>query len=293
MITASGRFGKSMLDRRLIYKLSGTSNKATILRGNVEAAVRSLVQNNIINSTDSARNIPFIKLGATAGTAQTIIDDDGDAADKQVSYQNLLSYTDELLQEYGLGSRVTLDAEKNLGYRVFEGRDKRRGNTKGNEAVIFSQTFDNLVSSQYIKDDTNRKTTALVGGAGEDISRFYSLYGGSYKGEERREVFVDASGIDKNYTDENENEQEYTDAVYRQMLHTQARQELAQLITEETFTGEVDVTHSQYKYKADFELGDIVTIMDTEAGLELASRITSIREIQDGTGYSVEIKFNT
>lgn len=293
MITASGRFAKSMLDRRLIYKLSGTSNRATILRGNVEAAVRSLVQNNIISATDAARNISFIKLGATAGTAQVIIDDNGNAADKQVSYQNLLSYTDELLQEYELGSRATLDAEKNLVYRVFEGADKRRGNTRGNDAVIFSQTFDNLVSSQYAKDDTERKTTALVGGAGEDISRFYSLYGGNYSGEERREVFVDASGISRKYTDENDIEQEYSSDVYRQMLHTEARQELAQLIAEETFKGKVDVSHSQYQYKTDFELGDIVTIMDTQAGLELASRITEIREIQDGTGYSVELKFNT
>ena len=293
MITASGRFSKSLLDRRLIYKLTGTSNRATILKGNVEAAVRSLVQNNIINATDPARNISFIKLGASAGTAQVIIDDNGNTAEKQVSYQNLLSYTDELLQEYGLGAKMTMDAEKNLLYRVFEGTDKRRGNAQGNGAVIFSQTFDNLVSSQYSKDETERKTTALVGGAGEDISRFYSLYGGNYSGEARREVFVDASSIDKKYTDENETEQEHTDAVYRQMLHTQARQELAQLITEETFAGEVDVTHSQYKYKTDFELGDIVTIMDTQAGLELASRITEIRETQDATGYSVELTFNT
>ena len=59
MIIANGRFAKSILDRRLIYNLSGKSNKATILRGNVEVKARELVQNNAISCAfDSKRNIP-------------------------------------------------------------------------------------------------------------------------------------------------------------------------------------------------------------------------------------------
>ena len=39
MIIASGRFAKSILERRLIYNLSGTVNTPTILKGNVETEV--------------------------------------------------------------------------------------------------------------------------------------------------------------------------------------------------------------------------------------------------------------
>ena len=48
MLTASGRFAKSLLERRLIYNLSGTVNSPTILRGNVETEVRRVVAENAI-----------------------------------------------------------------------------------------------------------------------------------------------------------------------------------------------------------------------------------------------------
>ena len=74
-ITASGRFAKSMLDRRLIYNLSGNSNKATILRGNVENAIRTVIKNNIIDCPfDSKRNIARLSLGAPANMPQEIVD---------------------------------------------------------------------------------------------------------------------------------------------------------------------------------------------------------------------------
>ena len=136
MITASGRFAKSILDRRLIYNLSGTSNTATILRGNVEAQVRKIVEENAISCAfDSRRNIPLFELGALANIQLVIVDENGNAAQKQVSYGNLLEYSDAVLQEYELSARVTLDAEsKKLQYSVFSGEDRSEENESGNAA---------------------------------------------------------------------------------------------------------------------------------------------------------------
>ena len=100
MLTVSGRFAKSLLDRRIIFNLSGTSNKATILRGNVETNVRSLVHSNAI----ATRSLGVLELGAVAGISKNIVDDNGAAAQKQVSYENLLEYTEEMLKEYGIAS---------------------------------------------------------------------------------------------------------------------------------------------------------------------------------------------
>ena len=64
-IVASGRFAKSILDRRLIYNLSGNTNTATILSGNVENAVRKVVKNNAITCAfNNNRNIDVLELGA-------------------------------------------------------------------------------------------------------------------------------------------------------------------------------------------------------------------------------------
>ena len=40
---------------------------------------------------------------------QTIVDENGNAADKQVTYTNLLTFTDSLLQKYKIGAYVWLD----------------------------------------------------------------------------------------------------------------------------------------------------------------------------------------
>lgn len=159
MIVASGRFAKSILDRRQIYQLSGTSNTATILRGNVETNIRSLVSNNAINCPfDARRNISILRLGALANIPAIIVDENGNPAQKQVSYQNLLEYSDEVLEEYGMAARVGLnDDTKNLEYIVYTGSDRSASNESGNEPVIFSAEFDNLTASEYMFDITPKK----------------------------------------------------------------------------------------------------------------------------------------
>lgn len=196
-ITASGRFVKSILDRRLIYNLSGNSNKATILRGNVETAVREVVKNNAIACPfDSKRNIALLALGTVANIPLKIVDADGDAAEKQVSYENLLTYTDGVLEEYGIASKCILQGGQFL-YTVYSGIDRSVTNSGGNLPVVFSKEFDNLISSEYTYDDSTEKNVALIGGEGEGVDRFYSLLASSESDLQRREVFFDASSIKK------------------------------------------------------------------------------------------------
>ena len=196
-LTASGRFAKSILDRRLIYNLSGNSNKATILRGNVESAVREVVKNNAIACPfDSKRNIALLALGASANIPLRIVDANGNAAEKQVSYENLLTYTDGVLEEYGLGAKCILQNGAFL-YTVYSGTNRSTDNTDGNKPVVFSKEFDNLTSSEYTYDETTEKNVALIGGEGEGVDRFYSLLAGSESDLQRREIWIDASSIKK------------------------------------------------------------------------------------------------
>ena len=196
-ITASGRFAKAILDRRLIYNLSGNSNKATVLRGNVENAIREVVKNNAIACPfDSKRNIPLLALGDVANIPLIITDENGNAAEKQTSYENLLKYTDEVLEEYELGSKCLLKNGSFL-YVIYNGIDRSVNNGGNLPPVIFSKEFDNLISSEYTYDDTTEKNVALIGGEGEGVDRFYSLLANTENGLNRREIFVDAKSIKK------------------------------------------------------------------------------------------------
>ena len=294
MITASGRFAKSLLDRRLIYSLSGTVNTPTILRGNVETEVRRVVAENAIACPfDSKRNIPVLELGAVAGFQQKIVDSSGAAAQKQVSYQNLLEYTDALLEEYGLAAMVVLDADAGkLRYIVYSGTDRSVDNTAGSDPVIFSKDFDNLTSSSYQYDATTEKNVALIGGAGEGLERFYSLVG-STQGLQRREMWVDASSVNRDYKDENDVEKTYTESEYRAMLDAEGTQKVNENRATEAFDGAIDVQNSALQYNQDYALGDIVTVQDDDIGKYINVRLREIIEVQDDNGYSIEANNQT
>ena len=293
MITASGRFAKSILDRRLIYNLSGTSNAATILRGNVELQVRKIVEENAISCAfDSRRNIPILGLGALANIPLKIVDESGNAAQKQVSYGNLLEYSDAVLQEYELSARVTLDAEsKKLQYSVFSGEDRSEENESGNEPVIFSEGYDNLKDSAYSLDKTSCKNAALIGGEGEGTARFYALLSGAETGLARREVWVDASSISKTYKDAGGTEQTYSNDVYSGFLLERGRQSLSALKPVEAFGGSLDVTSGNFVFNRDFFLGDVVTVESERIGIYKRVRIISVTEVQDENGYTVSVDY--
>lgn len=291
MIAASGRFAKSILDRRLIYKLTGSSNAATILRGNVESAVREVVKNNAITCAfDSKRNIALLELGDLSNIPLKIVDGNGNAAEKQVSYENLLTYTDGVLEEYGLSSMCILNGGK-LQYKVYRGIDRSVVNVNGNMPIIFSREFDNLTASEYLYNTTTEKNAALIGGEGEGINRFYSMIAGAEKDLQRREIWIDAASISKKYKDESDVEQTYTDAQYKTMLDTKGKQDIAPLIATERFNGAIDVTNGNYIYGRDFTLGDIVTVQDNNIGKYSNVRIREATEVQDEKGYTVNVNY--
>lgn len=304
MITATGRFAKSILDRRHIYKTkprssgSGHINEPTIIgrasndTSKVEKAVRFLVNNNAINCTfNNARNISILELGALSNLPEIIVDENGQAAERQVSYENLLEYTDELLNEYNLSAKVQLNKETlKLQYVVFKGQDRSVNNNVGNEPIIFSQEFDNLIESEYKLETTQEKNVAIIGGEGEGVERFYSLLGGT-SGLVRRETFIDASSINKEYEDESEVKRTYTDAQYNSLLNAEGKKALSGLVKIESFNGKLDVSNSQCKINVDFSLGDVITIQDNEIEKYVDVRVIETTEVQDENGYSVEIVY--
>lgn len=291
MIAASGRFVKSILDRRLIYKLSGHTNTPTILRGNVENAVREVVKNNAISCEfDRNRNIELLILGEVANIPLKIVDTNGNTAQKQVSYENLLSYTDGVLEEYGIAATCILERGK-FKYTIYRGADRSKDNTDGNIPIVFSQEFDNLTESEYTHDTTQLKNVALIGGAGEGGARFYSLIENGEKDLNRREVWIDASSISRTYQDENEEEQTYPDGEYKTMIDAKGKQDIAAFVVVESFDGIIDITNGNYVYGRDFFLGDIVTVQDNKINKYVNTRILEVTEVQDNSGYSVDVKY--
>lgn len=233
MISASGRFAKSILDRRLIYEFENTYFvKPTIIKGNVAEATWKLIDKNCGTLAIPARKFNKFSRGAFNYLPQIIVDNEGNADEKQVTYKNLLSYTDTLLQEYGIGAYVWLDGlSLDLQYVMYQGEDRSVDNTKGNEPLIFSTEFDNLLSSEYSINKSVYKNMAIIGGqeltiqASPEIKkRFVSRLGDNLSGYDRREVFVEASSLQKTYKDTSGVDHTYTDEQYNKILIQQGKQ---------------------------------------------------------------------
>lgn len=296
MIIASGRFIKSILDRRIVYSatLSGTgynyiwSCDSSTLKGNVEVAVRQLISDNAINSKDDKRNIQEIYFtnddlsNLTEEITVNTSDDVEESAEKQVTYKNLLEYTDSILQEYKMGARMWLDTNLlKFRYKIYKGVDRSRENNSV-EPIIFSKEFDNLTASSYVLDSSSYKNVALIGGEGEGKERKCAFVYSWIKGLERRETFIDASSI---------TQEELTLEAYRKQLEAQGEQSIAELQKAETFDGEIDLTNSLLEYGKDYNLGDVITIEDKYINKYINARILAVTEVQDDDGYKIEIEY--
>lgn len=294
MILVSGRMAKSILDRRLVYRLNGNQINPVRISGNVATAVQSVVRAHAGQGANAARTMGVI-IGSNGGITQTITASGGGDSSRQSSYKDLLTFTDGVLQEYACGALMRINDQQQLIYDCFEGQDRSVGNTAGNKPVIFSQDFENLLTAQYTEDTTRLRNFALIGGEGEGLARFYATYDqDGATGLARREVFVDASSIPRKYKPEGSGEeQEYTAAEYTTMLTGQAQTQLKELVITKKFTGEINLTHSPYKYgkSEDFWLGDIVTIQDNKLGLYANVRILKATEVQDESGYLLSVEY--
>jgi len=64
---------------------------------------------------------------------------------------------------------------------------------------------------------------------------------------------------------------------------------MAEYVTVTSFTGEI-ITGLSYEYKKDYNLGDIINIVN-EYGISINARISEILENQDENGYTMEPTF--
>ena len=290
MIIASGRFAKSILDRRIIVNsLVANIPFPIVLNGNVEGAARFVIDKNAISCTwDTSRNFENLDLGERVGFPYEIVDENGEPTTQQVFLDNLLTWTDEFLKKYTLAATVVLNSENKLEYNIFQGVNRAVDNEDGNEPVIFSQDFDNLISSKYISDATNYKNFALIGGENTD-ARVYMTAGGTETGINRRETFIDGS----NTTRKIDGSHTMTFEEYRETLAAAAVQRLNDLNVQTAFDGEINLNSLTFKYKSNYNLGDIITVQDADTKLYINSRIIELTEIQDSKGYQLTGKYET
>lgn len=296
-----------------------------VFSGTFGQFIQKVLNDNVINPVQSQRAIPHFEFDASN------LAEFSEKVEVSAFADDLLQLILTACKTYNIGFRVSFNMEtRKLVFRLYRGKNK--ASITGEEYVEFSPTFANILSSNYMEDDSNYKNVVYVGYKGEDEQmHLLSLYKGSEEpqGEERREIFIDGTSTSRDIsyeellqmfpnvqkdsqtdaegkvtssytynsvivaTSEGEGEDEkitVTDYTYLLLIRALGDNALADQTKMQSFEGDVD-TIDTYEYKVDYNLGDIVKVVN-EYGIEAEARITEIMESDDAeNGFSIEPKF--
>ena len=284
-LIVSGRSLESLLTRRIIW------NQTTFTNATAHGAIKSLINNNISSTAPNAyrRISNFIFEDSTDNNVRQW------TMKAQFTGDNLYETVVSICQTFGLGFKVTLNDSNQFVFKLYAGVDHSYDNTKGNDYVVFSPTFENFVNSNYLENKQNLKTVALVAGEGEGVNRVtetaYNSEDSTNTGINRRELYVDARDIQSTYQDSNAQTHTLTQLAYKELLTQRGKEKISEYNVVKTFEGEVDFQQN-FVYGEDFSLGDIVQLQN-EFGIQSVGRISEIVFSQDDEGYKVIPSFGS
>lgn len=260
ILTVKGAGLKSIVGRRVVWN-------QTTMSGTVEDAIRQVITENIISPSDATRAIDGFILGDAQGYEET--------ADIQLFGENIAEWVEATCQNYGYGWDVVIDNGQYV-FQLYKGTD-RSFDQDDVAPVVFSPEYDNLLSSQYILDETEFKNAALIGGEGEGTSQRRADIG-TAEGLERYEAYIDGSGVSSNG-------EIITVEQYMALLRNYGQEQLSQYAFTEKYSGNIDPS-GMYKLNVDYFLGDVVQI-DNDNGIAATTRIIEIIYAIDENGSSV------
>lgn len=270
---AKGYFAEKLLTDRVIDSM-------TNLTGDVEAAMRGLVQRLAISPTDNDRIIKHLRLGEVAGIEGTI--------NSQTTGDILSEKLYEIGNAYEISHRVRYDYITNdLVFEVWQGLDRRDSQTE-NSWAIFSNEFYNIRNVTYNRNSSEYKNFAYVAGEGEGSERIIVTVDLRLPGEERHEIWVDARDVQRKDEDGNEISLE----EYKLLLVQRGTEKLTEYRLVETVNSGID-PNANLVYKEDFDLGDYCTYVNTEINIATDKRITEVMETYEGGTMEISITFGT
>ena len=242
-LTVSGRFLTSLLSRRIIYPAFSANNSSC------EGIVRSIIALNDISS--GVRNIPGLSMGTVTGNCWH------KTMSLMVSYENLMDWIYLFCETIGGSLNIRLDGDS-MKCGLFQGTDRSIKQTE-NPHVIFSDSYNNLLSFSYLSDSSVKKNFAYVFGCGEGSARKRTtcFYNKEPTYLDRYEVYADKRDLSQ--------EEGVSNGEYLTLLKRAGTEELVspQILSEFT----IATFSTQYKYNVDYFVGDYVTVEHKRFGL--------------------------
>lgn len=299
-MTISGKSLESLVDRRILLDESiGTINDdgepSTI---GVQDGIKTMLTNNIISPSDSARKIPNFIFTPSSDAGITSLTMEAFEALGDSVYEKILG----ICKDKEIGFRVNAVDGGGYSFELYRGVD-RTWDQDSVIPVIFSDSYENLTSSSYLQTETDyksnvymkwnweseKKSTDPETGSevteretGSDVTDVY--LNSNRSGLKRREAFTTDSttydiGANKNKS-----------AAINQVTD-KGKEYLSEYKTTEYFDG-VTNPFRQFIYGVDYFLGDIVQL-ENRYGKTGKCRITEIAMARSSSGASMAPTFET
>lgn len=257
---------ESLLDRRIVWE-------QTILTGSLQNGIKKILNDSIINPSNTSRKINNFIFSDSTDTRITDL-----TIDAQYIGDNVYEVVQKLCEDNKIGFKVILDDQNQFIFSLYVGTN-RSYEQSSRPTIVFSPEFDNLANSNYLESSENYKNVALVGGEGEGSEQKFASVGDAI-GIQRREIYVKSdisSQVDEETT--------MSDAEYMLQLATKGRDTLTEYTLEVAFDGEL-YPDTQYIFGVDYFIGDVVELLN-KYGISGQVQVTEVIISEDENGYSV------
>lgn len=279
ILIVNGKFLTNYYDRRINWSRVN-------FNGKTENLIRQLINDNCINPSNSNRKINNLELGK--------LNNFEDEINYQNSFGNLLECLGNISNTSNIGFRNRLDYKnKKIIFETYKGVDRAVNN--GTIApCIFSRNFENILEQEYFESINNYKNTVLVAGCGEGKDRKIINIENNFGGLNRYEMYVDARDLqDTKQVKKESSEGSITMEdvpisieEYNKLLIQRGKEKLEECKEIKTFESKVN-TQGNNVYKKDYDLGDIVTVVDKKWDIRIDTRITEIEEVYENENVSI------
>lgn len=273
LITARADLTSKLLDDRVVM--------ATVNVTNVEAAMYSIYAQNRLSFP--------IDVGTAIGLTERV--------DMQVSWNSVLDAELKLAEVSGLGFKVVFEPVTGVEtLKVYKGVD-RTDEKSENYVGYFGTDVEAIENVTVTSGTTDYKNVAVVAGAGEGANRTVRIVSlGNFTGEARREMFVDARDLQRDYqvataTGQfdsqgnpifNYETRTYTNTQYNAILDQRGREKLAERLR--TFSITCDITQNNVVFGEDYFLGDRLPVKLPEYNIYAKARLAAVTSVYEKSG---------
>lgn len=271
VMTVSGRSVECILERRIVYK------KQTFDNVSIQDSIKKLFEAEIIAPESDNRKISNFKFVESKDAYITKLkfkqDYDGDS---------ILDVIEDLCSDKRMGYKILMDDDNNFNFQFYKGVD-RSMEQRLNEVVVFSENYDNLISSEYYSDKS------------EFFNTIYVTASNSEGGSSKTEVNLDetpAKGLARRETTCSESDlQSNSKTSDNKGLSSDAKKSKGRIKLKKDYkikeVMEGDISYeSMFVYPDDYQVGDKVQFIDIY-GNNRAMTVTEMVIGRDDSGYTM------